>query len=148
VVCAYGCGGWHLERLGNAPAAARKLPRWTGPDDLTRAVVLERDGCACVCCGVSILGRTWSIQHRKRRSQGGTNCTCNLLTVLGSGTTGHHFRIDSRIDPEDEAKGYTVRSRKVPRLVPVMVFDASGGGTALFPACDGQWRTTPGEAAA
>ena len=87
--------------------AQRKPPRDTGPDRKTRALVLARDGHACVCCGRSIIGQVYSLQHRKRRSQGGGNSPSNLVTVLGDGTTGCHARIDSRIDPEDAAKGYT-----------------------------------------
>jgi hypothetical protein len=67
--------------------------------------------------------------------------------VLGDGTRGHHARIDSRIDPEDEAKGYTVRSRKNPHLVSVMVFGEQGGAT-LYPTCDGGWSSAPAEVSA
>jgi hypothetical protein len=120
----------------------------TGPDRRTRLLVLERDGHACVCCGVSVIGQRYSLQHRKRRSQGGTNCPANLLTVLGDGTQGCHARIDSRIDPEDEAKGYTVRSRQDSHLVSVMVFSRGGSGVSQYPTCDGQWSSKPGETAA
>lgn len=123
----------------------RKPPRYTGPGKLTRETVLERDGYACVCCGQSVIGQVYSLQHRKRRSQGGSNCTCNLLVVLGSGSTGHHWRIDSRIDPEDEAKGYTVRSGQDPASVPVMVFEADGSGLSQFATCDGAWSTAAPE---
>ena len=47
------------------------------------------------------------------------------------------LRIDSRIDPHDEAKGYTVRSFDDPALVPVMFFDESGGGFTAWLADDG-----------
>ena len=151
IPCALGCGGWHVAlprpeapaREGKITSAAkgRKAPRYTGPDELTRAAVLLRDKAACVCCGISVIGRIWSIQHRKRRSQGGGNCTCSLITVLGDGTRGCHARIDSRIDPEDEEKGYTVRSWRIPALVSVMVFDNSGGGVSLYPTCDGEWSS-------
>ena len=123
-------------RAGRAPAQ-RKPPRDTGPGRATRALVLARDGHACVCCGRSVIGQVYSLQHRKRRSQGGDNSACNLVTVLGDGTTGCHLRIDSRIDPHDEAKGYTVRSFDDPALVPVMFFDESGGGFTAWLADDG-----------
>jgi hypothetical protein len=134
-----GCEGWHVHSARKAvwhpPAAGG-----TGPDRRTRLLVLARDGYACVCCGVSVIGCRYSLQHRKRRSQGGDNCPANLLTVLGSGTTDCHLRIDSRIDPEDEAKGYTVRSG--------MVFSPGGSGVTQFPTCDGQWSSAPSEVAA
>ena len=107
---------------GASPRTKNAATRSTGPSRKVRLLVLERDGHACVCCGRSVIGQPYSLQHRKRRSQGGTNSPSNLVTVLGTGTTGHHERIDSRIDPEDEAKGYTVRSWDDPALIPVMVF--------------------------
>ena len=116
---------------------ARKPVKDTGPDAKTRATVYTRDGWACACCGQSIVGRPHSLQHRKRRSQGGDNSPSNLLTVLGDGTTGCHARIDSRSDPHDEAKGYTVRSHDDPALIPVMFFDGSGGGFTAFLCDDG-----------
>jgi hypothetical protein len=125
--------------------------RDTGPTARVRKLVLERDGYACVCCGVSILGRRASLQHRKRRSQGGGNDPANLLTVLGDGTTGCHARIDSRADPRDEANGYTVRSWDDPALIPVTVVRPGGAGVSVFltaggwyapgsPAGEAPWR--------
>ena len=71
-----GCGGWHVRSA--ASAARHPLPAGsdTGPDRATRELVYERDGWACVCCGQSVIGRPYSLGHRKRRSQGGTNCAC------------------------------------------------------------------------
>jgi hypothetical protein len=110
-------------------AATRKD---TGPSRKVRALVLERDGHACVCCGRSVIGQSYSLQHRKRRSQGGDNSPANLVTVLGTGTTGCHERIDSRRDPQDEAKGYTVRSWQDPEQIPVMVFSPHGSGATAW----------------
>lgn len=120
-------------------------PRDTGPDRKTRLLVLERDGWACVCCGRSVIGQRYSLQHRKRRSQDGTNSATNLLTVLGDGTTGCHARIDSRIDPHDEARGYTVRSGQDPALVPVMLHGNDGGVTVWLGA-SGEYLFEPPEA--
>ena len=91
----------------------------------------------------SIIGQRYSIQHRKRRSQGGSNDLPNLLTVLGDGTRGCHARIDSRIDPDDEARGYTVRSWQDPALVPVMLFEPSGSGITVWLTADGRYSTDP-----
>jgi hypothetical protein len=108
----------------------RSAPKDTGPSRTTRRLVLERDGYACVCCGQSVIGRRYSLQH--------------LLTVLGTGTTGCHLRIDSRAHPRDEAKGYTVRSGQDPHSVSVMVFSEDGSRVTRFPACNGQWSDQPG----
>jgi hypothetical protein len=151
VPCAYGCGWWHLERVTERAAPRGRAPRYTGPDELTRAVVLERDRCACVCCGVPVTGRQYSLQHRDARGMGGTRdshsaCPCNLVTMLGSAVTECHGRVEGNRDPQDEAKGYALRHGQVARFSPVMVFGQDGGAT-LFPTCDGQWSTAPGEAA-
>ena len=119
--------------------AARR--RDTEPDAETRRLVLERDGYACVCCGASVLGRPYSLQHRKRRSQGGGNSPSNLITV----TTGCHARIGSRADPADEAKGYTCRGWQDPAGVPVMVFRPGALGAAVWLADDGTCRLEPPE---
>lgn len=132
------CGAWHTRRKPKPPAP-KKAARDTGPSPAVREIVLERDGYRCVCCGRSIIGQVYSLQHRKRRSQGGKNNPPNLLTVLGDGTAGHHARIDSRKNPLDEQRGYTVRSRQDPRLVPVTVFDGHGGSREMWPSEDGRW---------
>ena len=133
---------------GKFPAAGR-VPRNTGPSRKVRELVLERDGHACVCCGRSVIGRPYSLQHRKRRSQGGGNEPSNLITVLGTGTTGCHERIDSRRDPRDEARGYTVRSWDDPAQVGVMVFSEGGSGTTKYAWDDYRWHDEPqGRAAA
>jgi hypothetical protein len=101
--------------------------------------VLERDGHACVCCGRSVIGQVYSLQHRKRRSQGGTNDPNNLITVLGDGTTGCHQRMDSRRDREDAAKGYTVQSWQDPAEVPVMVSSEHGSGATVYLTSEGTY---------
>ena len=151
VFCAYGCDGWHLEKIKNAPTggagkaakASKPAARDTGPDRKTRALVLARDGYACVCCGHSVIGQVYSLQHRKRRSQGGGNSPANLLTVLGDGTRGCHARIDSRIDPHDEAAGYTVRSTQDPALIGVLYVSEHGSGVLMYLGADGSLAPDP-----
>lgn len=131
------------------PLRPRQRPRDTGPSTDTRALVLERDGYACVSCGRSVIGQFYSLQHRKRRSQGGSNSPSNLITLCGTGTTGCHERIDSRRDPEDEAKGYTVRSYDDPAEVPVMIFSQHGSGITAWLLPDGTYGfEAPGDGAA
>ena len=118
-------------------SVARKPVQDTGPSRKVRAAVLIRDGYACVCCGGSVIGQVYSLQHRKRRSQGGDNALPNLITVLGDGSQGCHARIDSRIDPHDEAAGYTVRSFDDPAKVPVLYVSAHGSGQMAWLLPDG-----------
>jgi hypothetical protein len=61
----------------------------------------------------------------------------NLIAVLGDGSQGCHFRIDSRIDPDDELHGYTVRSGQDPRLVGVMYREPDGSGITRWLEDDG-----------
>lgn len=139
--------------LRSQPAGemSRRVPlrtsrRDTGPSAKVRRLVLERDGWSCVCCGRSIIGQPYSLQHRKRRSQGGDSSPVNLVTVLGTGTTGCHERIDSRREPGDEARGLTVRSWDDPALVPVVVA-APAGLIRVWLSADGTYLTrAPGEA--
>ena len=77
------------------------------------------------------------------------NCCCNLILVLGSGVTQCHGRMESRSDPDDRGKGYVLEQWEVPALTSVMVFDSpEGPGLSLYPSCDGQWSSAPGETAA
>ena len=129
--------------LRSSPAAAkavgqrRHTPRDTGPDRKTRQLVLERDGYACVCCGRSIIGQFYSLQHRQARGAGGDSSVPNLITMLGSGTTGCHGRVESRLHPEDHAKGYWLDSGQDPAAEPVMLFSEHGSGITAWLTADG-----------
>lgn len=146
------CGGWHVrkaEEPGRLVLPVRPRRRDTGPDARTRKLVLERDSYRCVCCGISIIGRPYSLQHRKRRSQGGTNSPSNLVVVLGLGGDLCHGRIDYRRDPDDEAKGYSLRSWQDPAQAPVWVASGDGSGALVWLTADGGYAAIPpaGEAA-
>jgi hypothetical protein len=134
----------------NAPAEPLDPNRNSGPTPLVRALCMARDSWACVCCGLSVTGRPHSLGHRVRASQGGKPVASNLLLYLGLGVNSldpddHHARIDSRRDPSDEAKGYSLRSYQNPLLVPVTVFSPDGPGMALWLPDDGTYSTTPPE---
>lgn len=146
------CGQVHVDvpKPAPSPLGAR---RDTGPDARTRRMGYERDGWACVCCGVSIIGRPHSLGHRKRRSQSGSNELSNLLTFLGLGLNpldpdDHHARIDSRLNPADEDRGYTVRSFKDPAAVPVAYVSADGREVRYWLTDDGQLLEEPPEGVA
>lgn len=58
--------------------------------DAFRAVVLERDGTTCQCCGIDVTLKLASIQHRIPRGAGGSarvNRPSNGVLVCGSATT-------------------------------------------------------------
>jgi hypothetical protein len=142
------CGMVHV----NAPAEPLDPNRNSGPSPAVRALCLSRDGYACVCCGFSIIGRPHSLGHRLRAGQSGKPVPSNLLTYLGLGVNSldpddHHARIDSRRDPSDEAKGYSLWSWQSPLLVPVTVFSPHGPGMTLWLTADGTYSTDPPEGA-
>jgi hypothetical protein len=133
------CGMVHV----NPPAAPLNPNRNSGPSAAVRALVLARDGHACVCCGRPITGEHYSLGHRLRASQGGKPVPSNLITLLGLGGELHHGRVDSRRDPSDEAKGYSLRSWQNPLLVPVTVFSPHGTGMTLWLDDLGNYLTEP-----
>jgi hypothetical protein len=116
----------------NPPAPAPDPNRNSGPSDAVRALVLARDGYACVCCGTSIIGQRYSLGHRLRASHGGKPVPSNLVTLAGLGGELCHGRIDFRRDPADEAKGYSLRSYQNPLLVPVTIARPDGPGLPLW----------------
>jgi hypothetical protein len=125
------CRICHLAHV-NAPAAPLDPNRNSGPSDAVRALVLARDGHCCVCCGISIIGKRYSLAHRLRAGQGGKPVASNLVILAGLGGEQCHGRVDFRRDPSDAAKGYSLRSYQNPLLVPVTVFSPDGPGMALW----------------
>lgn len=120
-------GQWHLE--GN-----RRIE--TGPDKLTRQVVLERDVWSCACCGDPIDLRGYSLQHRDSRGMGGTsnpeiNNPSNLITLCGSATSpeGCHLAAESRSKVMHRA-GYWLERGQDPETTPV--FHMAYGGYVLL----------------
>ena len=107
---------------------------------IVRELVLERDGYACVDCGTSIIGRHYSLGHRLRASHGGKAVPSNLITLLGLGGELHHGRIDLYRNPDDELKGYRLRSWEDPVQTPVMVFSPGGSGFSAWLWDDGTYH--------
>lgn len=78
-----------------------------------RAAVYERDGHSCQRCG-QFIGECGeysirSIQHRIKRSQGGTNHYGNLVTMCGNGTLGCHGWVEAN-PKAAQATGFAVPS--------------------------------------
>lgn len=142
-------------RVASAPKGrhrtGRTAPRDTGPDPKTRALVLIRDGYACVRCGCPSgpgIGQ-YSLQHRKARGVGGGNSPQNLILLCGTATSpgGCHLMAESR-DREAQAQGYWLESWQDPAFEGVLYASEHGSGITLWLAADGGLLTEPPESAA
>lgn len=82
----------------------RSRYRNTGPTPETVGIVARRDQGSCAYCGSGIQGERgfdWSVQHRLRRGNGGTdrefvNLAGNLVLLCGSGTTRCHGLVEGQ----------------------------------------------------
>lgn len=115
---------------------------------VVRELVLTRDGCACVCCGTSVIDRHYSLGHRLRASHGGRAVPSNLITLLGLGGELHHGRIDLYRDPDDATKGYRLKSGQNPKQVRVLVVRPDGSRFRAHLWDDGQYHFDGPEVAA
>ena len=110
-----------------------------------RALVLARDGRLCSCCGAPTTGRPFSILRRSRRAG---DSPVSLLTFVGQGDDAldpddHCARVESGIDPSDQAKGYAVPSWKDPVLIPVLVYRPAESVITVWLTADGEFSFVP-----
>ena len=134
-----------------AQAKGRKPRKSTGPTRATRELVLERDDYTCALCGKAILGKPYSLQHRRAKGMGGSsrpdaNSPAVLITLCGSATSpdGCHLWCEQR-NAEAEDLGFVipVNSDVDPATVPVhhctfgMVFLLHDGTVKPVPDMDG-----------
>lgn len=128
------------ERRAAKAGKPHPKPKSTGPDRVTRELVLERDSYQCVSCGLPIFGQQWSLQHRKARGVGGGNEPSNLIVLCGSATSpgGCHLAAEQR-DQRSRDLGYRVLSTQDPREVAVyhkqygLVWLTDDGGISYSP---------------
>lgn len=119
-----------------------------------RDAVRERDNYSCVACGKSIIGRPYSLQHRRARKAGGSRLPWidqpqNLITVCGTATTPdcHWKRMESR--PTDAKDlGYVISEWPEidPRFIPVVVVTEFGEATVWLTPDGGLSNDPPADA--
>ncbi len=124
------------------PRSAQREPKprktSTGPTRATVELVLDRDGHACVKCGLGLHGTRgvdYSIHHRKLRSQGGGHTADNLVAMCGHGSAGCHSWAHSRRGAA-ERLGLIVPSAYEPATFPL--WHAIHGRVLLV--ADGSWQ--------
>lgn len=101
-----------------------------------REAVRERDDFSCVACGKSVIGRPYSLQHRRARKRGGSRLPWidqpqNLITACGTATTPDcHWNVMESRDPAGDAqsRGYVISEwpELDPRFIPVHVVGEFG----------------------
>lgn len=90
-------------------------------------LVIERAEHRCDRCALQLVGRPYSLQHRRARGAGGRrghvlDTPWNLVLLCGSGTTGCHGLIENQLrEQEGYAKGFAIRGELVdPADVPIL----------------------------
>lgn len=131
------------------PSTRRGAVRNTGPDAKTRQVVCAREDWRCAACGISVIGRPYSIQHRIARGMGGTsrpgaNTLPNLILLCGSATTpGSCHQACEQRDPDMHGRGYWLWSWEDPAEVPVMLASFHDSGMTVWLTDSGGYSTEP-----
>lgn len=132
------CLGWHVIPAGKPAATGAQSGRpYEGFPKEIRAAAIERDGGACIYSGETGL---LEVHHRRIKGMGGdgrdhTDCLCNAATLV---RRWHRWAHLTR--REARAAGLIVpRSAVLPGATAVMVHGAGGGGSTLYPTCDGRW---------
>lgn len=107
-----------MRRIGRAPWQRPKpaVTRFGSTiDPELRALIRERAGGGCECCG-DRLSPIFQAHHRKLRSRGGQDSAANLVALCGL----CHKRVHSHVTWATE-HGFMVASSDDPALVPVAV---------------------------
>lgn len=121
--------------------------------DKVRQLVLERDERSCVACGMSVIGRPYSLQHRRARKAGGSRLSWidqpqNLVTACGSATSpgGCHLRMESRA-PQMQTLGYVIPAWPEidPAFVPVHMVTEFGTAKVWLTADGGVSHDPPSD---
>lgn len=127
-----------LRRTGmpHAPAWSRRVPARSaqdaGPSARVRRLVFARAFGFCESCGVSVIGRPYSIRPRVEQGTDGISRTeagsmWNLTLLCGSVTSpgGCHLLCEQR-DQDMYERGMWLHSWQSPRLVPLSLFNPEG----------------------
>jgi hypothetical protein len=127
-----------LRRTGvpQARAWSRRVPTRSSQDAeasaRVRRLVFARAFGFCESCGISVIGRPYSIQPRVEQGTGGAsraeaNAVWNLSLLCGSGASpgGCHLLCEQR-DQDMHDWGMWLCSWESPRLVPLWLFNPEG----------------------
>lgn len=95
-----------------------------------RSDVLERDDFTCQRCKISILGRAYSLHHRKGRRGEDSHSRANLVVLCGSGSTGCHGHVHGHPN-EAYSSGFMIHRLGFDDPADVPLVDIAGHGFLL-----------------
>ncbi|MCK9921626.1 HNH endonuclease [Frankia sp. AgPm24] len=132
---------------------SRLRPRWLagadGPAETTRTtdevpestrvLVLARAGHHCESCGASLVGRPYSLHHRRPKGMGGTRAElahspANLVALCGLGNNSGCHGLVHQHPTAAQSGGFVVRRAADPTRIPVALHD---GRLVLLTAAGG-----------
>lgn len=88
-----------------------------------REMVIERSEYSCDRCAKPLIGRPYSLQHRRARGRGGrkdAHTAANLIVLCGSATTGCHGRVENQERAEAYRYRFAIRGEvEIPEETPI-----------------------------
>ncbi len=123
--------------LAAIPVPADSARTADGPSEETRALVLARAEDRCESCGTSLLGKPYSLHHRRPRGMGGTRAAdahspVNLVALCGRGNHDGCHGLVHQHPAAALAGGLLVRRSADPARVRLVLHD--GRAVLLTPA--------------
>src|ERR1700722_7346303 len=102
----------------------------------------------CESCGISVIGRPYTIAPRVVQDTGGNRAEAdamfNLVLLCGSANSpgGCHLRCEQR-DPDLHDRGFWLLSGDDPEIIPVLLFNPDGPRIRVWPNDAGTYAFNP-----
>jgi 5-methylcytosine-specific restriction enzyme A len=138
--------------LAKAPDWFRRVPtgssRDARPSARAQRLVFARAFGFCESCGVSVIGRPYTIAPRVVQDTGGyraeASAMFNLVLLCGSANSpgGCHLRCERR-DPDMHDRGFWLWSGEDPEIIPVLLFNPDGPRIRVWPNGAGTYAFKP-----
>ena len=140
--------------LPKAPDRFRRVPigssRDARPSARAQRLVFARAFGFCESCGISVIGRPYTIAPRVEqdtagyRAEDNANAMFNLVWLCGSATSpgGCHLRCEQRA-PDMHDRGFWLLSGGGPEIIPVLLFNPDGPRIRVWPNDAGTYAFRP-----